>query len=206
MTKHEYKKLLEFVERVTNLAVTRLPDTDSDIVWVRSCATADKRGLEQLYRQHAWRAMTVAQRVLHSRSDAEEVVQETFLEVWRNAKQFDEKKGSVASWITAIARNRSIDRLRSQSSRRRATTRLEMEPLPTKDNPLDSAEQRGSRERLQEALNTLPAEQRLSIELAFFEGLTHREISARTGDPLGTVKTRVRLGMEKLATLLGGNQ
>ena len=149
--------------------------------------------------------MAIALRVLKDRTEAEDVVQETFLEIWKRAAEFDANRGGADAWIVTIARSRAIDRLRSRdSAARAATASATPAPLPRAAPPLELAEERQNRERIAAALATLPSEQRAAIELAYFEGLTQREISERTGDPLGTVKTRVRLAIEKLAAILEG--
>jgi RNA polymerase sigma-70 factor (ECF subfamily) len=108
----------------------------------------------------------------------------------------------VTTWLLTIARSRAIDRLRARAVRERTTQSVEAPP--PRPSPVEDLEQRMARERIQLALAELPAEQREALELAYFEGLSQREIAARTGDPLGTVKTRVRLAVMKLAGLLGG--
>ncbi|GAC1341450.1 MAG: sigma-70 family RNA polymerase sigma factor [Myxococcales bacterium] len=147
-------------------------------------------------------ALAVARRVLRQPAESEEVVQETFLEVWRRAATFDPARGSLTAWVVAITHSRAVDRLRSRASADRAAMAASREDQAPVPQPLESTEQRQERERVRAALGTLPAEQRQVIELAYYEGLTQREIAARTGDPLGTVKTRARLGLEKLAQLL----
>lgn len=147
--------------------------------------------------------MAIALRILRSRTEAEDVVQDTFVEIWRRAADYDEARGGVPAWVATIARTRAIDRRRSRDSAARATAGAKAEPEPDRGpEPIELAEKRQDRERVAEALAALPAEQRTAVELAYFEGLTQREIAARTGDPLGTVKTRVRLALVKLANLL----
>jgi RNA polymerase sigma-70 factor (ECF subfamily) len=148
----------------------------------------------------------VALRILNSRSDAEEVLQETFLEVWRRAREFDPGRGGLETWVMTIARTRAIDRRRTLSTMARVAADVATRPPPVSAAPVDpseAAEQGQERARVAAALRELPPEQREVVELAYFEGLSQREIAERTGDPLGTVKTRARLALEKLATLLG---
>ncbi len=144
-------------------------------------------------------------RVLGSRADAEEVLQETFLEVWRRAREFDPSRGGVETWVTTIARTRAIDRRRAMGTVARIAEDVTHQPPPTSATPVSPAEaasQGQDRARVAAAMRELPPEQRAVVELAYFEGLSQREIAERTGDPLGTVKTRARLALEKLAALL----
>jgi RNA polymerase sigma-70 factor (ECF subfamily) len=172
-----------------------------DVALVSRTARGDRQALRGLYERHAARAMALALRVLQRASEAEDVVQETFFEVWRRAPEFDPARGSPLAWIFTICRTRAIDHLRSRLAGARVLGQREADPLVS-GSPAESAEQRQTRERIDAALTQLPAEQRRVLELAYFEGLSQSEIASRTGEPLGTVKTRVRLGMEKLAGLL----
>lgn len=169
-------------------------------------ARGDGAALKALYERHAARVMAVALRVLGARNEAEEIVQECFVEVWRRAREFDPRRGGAAAWITTMARNRAIDRLRKRGSSARTIDAAAGEPVAAPRSPLEDVEARLERERIGAAMVQLPEEQRRSIELAFFEGRTHQEIAELTGTPLGTIKTRVRLGMEKLAALLRGSR
>ena len=159
--------------------------------------------LRELYDRHARRAMAIALRILRDESAAEDVVQETFLDVWRRAAGFDVQRGDAAAWVVTIARSRAIDRLRSSGKASRAIQAASgmltplSEPLPS-----DQAERRREGAQIAAALGELPAEQRQTIELAYFDGLSQSEIAEKTGTPLGTVKTRVKLAMTKLGTLL----
>jgi RNA polymerase sigma-70 factor, ECF subfamily len=166
----------------------------------------DGAALKTLYDRHGARVLAVALRVLSAASEAEEIVQETFVEVWRRAREYDERRGGAAAWITTIARNRAIDRLRKRGSTARTASAAAEQPVAPPPSPLEDVELRIERERIGVAMAALPEEQRRSIELAFFEGRTHQEIAELTGTPLGTIKTRVRLGMEKLAALLRGSR
>jgi RNA polymerase sigma-70 factor, ECF subfamily len=166
-------------------------------------ARGDVAALRVLYNDHARRAMAVAVRVLRSESEAEDVVQETFLEIWRRAAQFDNQRGGAAAWVVTIARSRAIDRLRSSGTSSRAIEAASGSLVPTAERlPSEEAERRRDEVRVAAALGELPAEQRQTIELAYFEGLSQSEIAAKTGSPLGTVKMRVKLAMGKLAKSL----
>ena len=149
--------------------------------------------------------MGVALRVLRERADAEEVLQETFIEVWRRAREYAPSRGSVEAWLLTIARTRAIDRLRSRAARGRMAEAVSAEPaqaVPKLPDMLSATAEDAM--RVQAALCALPVEQRMALELAYWEGLSQTEIATRTGQPLGTVKTRVRLALLKLARLLNG--
>jgi len=168
-------------------------------------AGGDVAALRVLYDEHAGRAMAIAMRVLRNEPEAEDVVQEAFLEIWRRADQFDDRRGGVAAWVVTIARSRAIDRLRSTGTSSRAveaaTGTLALIATP-QILPCEQVDRRRDELRVAAALNQLPAEQRQAIALAYFEGLSQSEIAAKTGNPLGTVKMRVKLAMAKLAKLL----
>jgi RNA polymerase sigma-70 factor (ECF subfamily) len=170
---------------------------------VERAARGDAAGLRALYDRLAPRALALALRILGARGEAEEVVQEAFLEVWRRARDYDPARAEPSSWVVMITRSRALDRLRSRSTAERTAQSSAQEPRePAAPSPLEEAERRGARERIARALASLPAEQLQAIELAYYQGLSHSEIAARTGTPLGTVKTRIKLAMDKLAALL----
>lgn len=166
-------------------------------------ARGDRTALAALFERFGGTAFSIALRVLKSRAEAEEVVQETFLEVWRRAGHYSPERAAFGAWVATIARTRSIDRLRAVQSRERTReavgAHLPGEGARAPDEVVD-----GERNalRVREALEQLPAEQREVLELAYFEGLSQQEISTRTRTPLGTVKTRARLGSRKLALML----
>jgi RNA polymerase sigma-70 factor (ECF subfamily) len=122
--------------------------------------------------------------------------------VWTRAALFDVARGRGRVWVLSIARNRAIDRLRSRDAAGRAARGAEAEPEPPPVTPLESAEQREARQRIQNALAALSPEQRRVLELGYFEGLSQSEMAEKLGEPLGTIKSRVRLAMEKLAQLV----
>jgi RNA polymerase sigma-70 factor (ECF subfamily) len=175
---------------------------DEDHALLARIARHEVGSLRVLYDQHARRAMAIAMRVLRNESEAEEVVQETFLEIWRRADRFDQERGTAAAWVGTIARSRAIDRLRSSVTSSRAIEGASATPVQPELLPNDLAERRHDEARVAAALGELPAEQRQTIELAYFEGLSQSEIAKKTGSPLGTVKMRVKLAMSKLAKLL----
>jgi RNA polymerase sigma-70 factor (ECF subfamily) len=168
------------------------------------------RALEQLYDRYSTLVFSVSLRVLRDPQLAEDVVQEVFLRLWRQPASFDPGRGRFISWLMSVTRNRALDELRRVSRRNRSEDQEEDEANPLDsvatsdrmDDPAMGAELREQREAVRTAMTRLPPEQRRAIELAYFSGLTQAEISDLTGDPLGTVKTRIRLGMRKLRDAL----
>jgi RNA polymerase sigma-70 factor (ECF subfamily) len=173
-------------------------------------ADGDEAALGALYDQWAERVHTLAFWILKDADEAEDVVEETFWQVWRTAGRYDGKRAAGSTWLMMIARSRALDRLRSRRRRADWTAAPSTEsafrdqasdsPAELPGTDLDGAD-RGS--ELASALGALPPEQRAAVELAYFEGLSHGEIAERTCQPLGTVKTRIRLAMEKLRQGLG---
>ncbi|HZJ53943.1 MAG TPA: sigma-70 family RNA polymerase sigma factor [Myxococcaceae bacterium] len=162
----------------------------------------DQRSLEELYRRHSPRLYGLLLRMLRETADAEEILQETFVDAWRRAGEYAASRGSVEAWLITIARSRAIDRIRNRGARLRLVKQSEQ--LASADAPQPEPPDVHAQTRLRKALGTLPPEQRRALELAYWEGLSQSEISRETGDPLGTVKTRVRLGLQRLAELLAG--
>jgi RNA polymerase sigma-70 factor (ECF subfamily) len=188
-------------------AEDRLRRAEEDAALVASLGADEVGALEQLYDRYSALVFSVALRVLHDHALAEDVTQEVFLRIWRQPASFDPQRGRFISWISSVARNRALDEQRRMSRRRRAEDQDE-DPilrLPAEgrgDDPAQETVLADERRRVHEALRDLPEAQRTVIELAYFGGLTQTEIAARTGDPLGTIKTRVRLGMRKLREAL----
>jgi RNA polymerase sigma-70 factor (ECF subfamily) len=138
----------------------------------------------------------LALRILRDTGDAEDVVQDVFVQVWRNSIRFDRERGSPQSWICMIARSRALDRLRRRRARREEAGEDGPEPVSTSSSePVLAA-------AMEKALGTLPSEQRRPLELAYFEGLTQVEIAARLKEPLGTIKTRMRTALLRLRDFL----
>lgn len=171
-----------------------------DVQLIAAIQRRDATALMALYDRHGRLAFAVAYRVLGDPSAAEEVVQDAFLLVWQRAASFDPARGSaVRAWLLTIVRHRAIDVLRRVSGRPRQTVDIAVaEDLLAVPDAWGEVSGGMDRARVRSAVATLPAEQQHAIELAYFEGLTHREIADRTGTPLGTVKGRLRLGLAKL--------
>ena len=148
----------------------------------------DEAAMAVLFDRYSKIVYSVSLRVLREPASAEDVLQEIFMQVWRNPGSFLETKGSLGGWLAVVARNRSIDTLR----RRKPTDQVEEVSLSSPFNLAEEAERNNMMERARAAIVKLPTEQRKTLEMAFFDGLTHTEIAEMTGDPLGTVKTRIR--------------
>ena len=167
---------------------------------IAAIARGDRGAFERFYDAHAALAFGLIRRILRDPEAAKEVLQEVFWQVWQDAPSYDPSRGSPEAWLVMRAKTRAIDKLRS--IRRREQTfvapvdeRVAAAAVTRADDPGLAAEDRGL---AQGALEQLPGPQRRAIELAFLEGLTQSEIAAKLGEPLGTVKTRIRLGLERL--------
>lgn len=168
-------------------------------------ARSAPEGIEMLYDRYGRLAYSLAYRVLGDGAAAEDVVQESFLAIWRRATTFSADRGNVRSWICSIVHNRSVDRLRGRSGR--ARQELPLEAAPEESGRSDTWEAViGELERteIRRALDGLPAEQRKTIELAYFGGYSQSEISSMMRVPLGTVKGRTRMALRKLHSALEG--
>jgi RNA polymerase sigma-70 factor (ECF subfamily) len=144
-----------------------------------------------LYDRYSSLVYSVALRVLGDTGAAEDVLQEVFMQLWRNPGLFDSSRGNIAPWLAVITRNRSIDSLR----KRRPETDIDDVIVSVEPDMAGDAERSRAMEKVRGALGTMPLPQRSALEMAYFEGLTHTEIAAKTGEPLGTIKTRIRAGL-----------
>jgi len=160
---------------------------------------ADAEAFATLYDRHSRAAFSLAYRMMGERQAAEDLAQDAFLKVWRGASSYRAERGSVRTWILSIVHNRGIDQIRSQASRRRTQEKIEASAPRSQPSEAFAETLRNSqRDQVREALNTLPPEQLKILELAYFSGYTHVEISELLGLPLGTVKGRMRLGLKKI--------
>jgi RNA polymerase sigma-70 factor (ECF subfamily) len=176
---------------------------DNPIALLQQIASGDREAFGRFYDRYASLAFTFALRLLGSRSEAEDLLQEVFLQVWRQAQSYSPERGSPEAWLITITRSRAIDKLRSRR-------RTEMSPLASDEPPrVEGGRQAAPPSQASEAkltvqgvLTKLPETQRIVLELAYFDGMTQSEIAARLGEPLGTVKTRMRAGLERLRGFL----
>jgi RNA polymerase sigma-70 factor (ECF subfamily) len=184
-------------EKMTDFAAR----AGEDSALLRGIQSGDHGAMAALFDRYSRIVYSVAMRVLGDPGHAEDVTQDIFIRIWRNPESFVSGRGTLGAWLTVVARNRSIDLLR----RRRPTDSVEDVVLASPLSLAEESERNLLIERVRLILAEMPAEQRRSIELAFFEGLSHTEIAEKTGDPLGTVKTRIRLALIALRRAIKGN-
>lgn len=185
-----------------------LVPAQADRELVRRMAAGDESALGELHDRYATLLHSVVLRVVGDPDDAEEVLEEAFWQAWRQAGRYEAGRGGISTWLVMIARSRAVDRLRSRR-RFRAEERWESLPEPAESvvdgddpTPLHAAETDEVRRVVAAAVAQLPAEQRETVELAYFRGMSQTEIAEATGQPLGTVKTRARLALRKLRDAL----
>lgn len=166
---------------------------------ISAIRSGNEDAMAQLYDRYSSIVYSVALRVLADTAAAEDVLQDVFMQLWRNPGGFDSSRGSLAPWLAVIARNRAIDSLRKRKPEADiADVVLSVEPDLAGD-----AERSRAMEKVRSALTQMPPAQRSALEMAYFEGLTHSEIAGKTGEPLGTIKTRIRGGLLALRKAFG---
>ncbi|HRE91676.1 MAG TPA: sigma-70 family RNA polymerase sigma factor [Myxococcota bacterium] len=178
-----------------------LTDGERDVADLALLVRGDRQALARLYDRHAPLLLALGVRLLSDRREAEDVLHDCFVELWRHAGDYDPRRASVKTWIALRMRSRCIDRLRSAGWTRRETVperTLESVAAPAHSDGADS-------DRLEKALDELPPEQREVLRLTYFEGLSSSEIAEKIRIPIGTVKSRVRAAMTRLRTLLGAH-
>ena len=156
-----------------------------------SGSASAERALADLYDRYSAIVYAVALRVLGDTGAAEDVLQEVFLQLWRNPGAFDAARGSLGAWLAVITRNRAIDALR----RRKPETDIEDVVLSVAPDLAGDADRSRAAAKVRGVLGTMPPPQRTALEMAYFEGMSHSEIASKTGEPLGTIKTRIRAGL-----------
>jgi len=175
----------------------------NDVDLLKAIARQDESALAELYDRYRVILFGLLVRILNSREEAEDVLQEVFLQVWRRAADFDENRGRPFTWLVTLARSRGIDRLRSLGARERVAIAGAREPSDEVSDAVADAFKSEQRSLVNTALAQLPDEQKRPLMLAYFEGLTQSEIATKLGAPLGTVKTRMRAGLMKMRELIG---
>jgi len=171
---------------------------------IQKVANQDREAFSQLYDRFSTLVFTLAMRMLKVRSDAEDLLQEVFVQIWRQAQSYSAERGSPEAWIVNIARSRAIDKIRSIRRMQRSFV-LTDDPAraESSENVESSVAESEVRMEMNSALANLPETQRKVLELAYFDGLTQTEIATRLAEPLGTVKTRMRSGVQSLRDMLG---
>src|SRR4051812_48973928 len=182
----------------------REPTTDQEIV--ARVHAHDPNALDEVYQRYSRAVHSLAYRVVRDNAIAEDVTQEVFLKLWRQSESYNPERGALGSWLLSVAHNRAIDLIRRRRLREeyQLPESQEIGDLIA-DGVVDPSEAAGIADTaasVRKALEQIPSSQRQAIEMAFFQGKTHVEISAELGEPLGTAKTRIRLGMRKLRSLL----
>ena len=166
----------------------------TDAMLVSAIRSGDEQAMAQLYERYSPIVYSVALRVLGDTAGAEDILQEVFMQLWRSPDLFDASRGSLPGWLAVIARNRAIDSLR----KRRPESDINEVAVSVVPDLASGAEWSRALEKIRSVLGSMPTLQRSALEMAFFEGLTHTEIAAKTGEPLGTIKTRIRAGLVNL--------
>jgi RNA polymerase sigma-70 factor (ECF subfamily) len=178
----------------------------SDAELLAAVRLSDREAFHALYHRFSSDIYTLCERILHSRHEAEDATADVFCEVWLRRERYDATRGAARPYLTTLARSRAIDRLRSRAARPDMTNKASLDgaelPAAAGMTPADDAAGAEMRTRVTEALSSLSTRQREAMELAYYEGLSHREIADRLAAPLGTVKTHIRQGLAKLRSTL----
>jgi len=177
-------------------------------IYIERAAAGEQQALAQLYDESSRLVYSVVARIVGDSADAEEVTLDVYTQVWRMASDYRPERGSPSTWMIMMARSRALDRVRSRQGRQKRETAMEDagEPRAGGDAPEEKAWMNQRRIKVREAIETLAPEQKQAIEMSFFLGYTHSELAEQLGQPLGTVKTRIRLGMLKLRQALGSGE
>jgi RNA polymerase sigma-70 factor, ECF subfamily len=170
----------------------------SDLALVTAIRSGDQGAMAALYDRFSSIVYSVALRILQDTGAAEDVLQDIFMQLWRNPAAFDASRGNMGAWLSVITRNRAIDALR----KRRPQDDIENVIVSVESDLASEADRSRAMDKVRGALQAMPSSQRSALEMAYFEGLTHSEISAKTGEPLGTVKTRIRAGLIALRKIV----
>ena len=176
------------------MSSAELKAASPDMVLVSAIRAGDQSAMATLYDRYSSVVYSVALRVLGETGAAEDVLQDVFLQLWRNPSAFDASRGNLGAWLAVISRNRAIDALR----KRKPESDIEDVVLSVAPDLASEAERSRVAAKVRGALAMMPAPQRSALEMAYYEGLTHTEIAAKTGEPLGTIKTRIRAGLSAL--------
>ncbi len=176
----------------------------TDVQLLAFIARGENWALSEIYDHYAGLAFSIALKILNDQASAEEIVQQVFTKVWRHARDYRVERGKFSTWVSTITRHQCIDELRRRHVRpiKDPSDRESLDRLAGNDDPAQDAQDTFEQARVREALQQIPTQERIVIELAFWGGMTHREIALHCHSPLGTVKTRLRTGMQRLKLLL----
>ena len=189
--------------RTTNREVVLgVPDNSRDRELAARLVAGDEGALRETYRAYAPAVHGLALRVLSNEGLAEEVVQDVFVRLWEQPERFDASRGPLRAFLLAMAHSRAVERVRSEESLRRRHAVAAFQPAPLVDEPARVLETRDAEHAVRAALAVLPDVQRVPIEMAYFDGLSYREVARELDEPEGTVKYRIRMGMQKLRAAL----
>ena len=175
-------------------------DAADEMRLIARIRSGEQQAMSELYDRYSKVVYAVALRVLQDAGGAEDVLQDVFLQLWHNPDAFDASRGSLAAWLAVIARHKAIDRVR----KRRPETDIEDCVIASGPDLRDETERALVIEKVRGVLAEMSSDQRTALELAFFQGLTHTEIAEKTGEPLGTIKTRIRSGLQQLRARFAG--
>jgi RNA polymerase sigma-70 factor (ECF subfamily) len=178
----------------------------TDIELISNIAKRDRQSFDLFYDRYAQIIFNLCIRILRDESEAEDVMQEIFVQIWRDAERFDRTRASVKTWLFTIARSRSLDRYRSRKTIRKRIEEGSEEDLHQIASSEDVQDTTIMQKYVSNALNQISKEQRLVLELSYYEGLTQEEIAERLGEPLGTIKSRIRAALIKLRSLFSGEK
>jgi RNA polymerase sigma-70 factor (ECF subfamily) len=181
---------------------TKSSSQEGDRTLIQQIGAGDPKVFSILYERYKTLVFSLAIKITGSHETAEDITLDVFTQVWKNADKYHSEKGSVKGWIASIARYRSIDTLRRRKVRsdinRPQWSDVQLETLPSNDNPGEALELEETRHKVSDAIAILPKDQQEVLALAYFKGYTHRQIAEALNEPLGTIKTRIRLGLQKL--------
>ena len=181
-------------------------DLELEIDLLKRTGEGDRRSFEQIYERYSGVLFSTAYRILNDQTAAEDVIQDVFVQIWEKAPLYDATRGKPLTWAVTMTRNKAIDRLRSQQRRNRLRDEMETHASIFEEfsdrSSLDEVQTAEKGELIRQAVRQLSKEQRQAIELAFFSGLSQSEIAEKIGEPLGTIKARIRRGMMKLKEIV----
>jgi len=180
-----------------------VPEVSAEHLWSQRCTAGDEGALREAYREHGPAVLGLAVRVLGNAAIAEDVMQEVFVNLWQYPDRFDPARGRLRSYLLAMTHSRAVDRLRAEASQRRRANAARRQPLDSFEvDPARALTADETGTSVRRALADLPPDQRVPIEMAYFGGLSYREVAVELDEPEGTVRYRIRAGMQKMRAAL----